>query len=492
MEWYCVGKFHLNLKIAAAALCLALLTSCAAAAETVQPPPPADNSPVVTAGGVQTAPDSNGETGSGKASGSRTASSSGTNPAALSGATSSSGSSSAPPAASSAAAASSSGFSSSSSSSPSVTGSSAFVKSSSSAAVSPPFSHPAKVTAAYYGGWSAYSGFTPDKISGSSLDILHYAFAEISADLRVVPSDPYIDGKNFTLLKSLKSRYPGLRTVISIGGWSDSRYFSDAALTSSSRASFAESAVSFMKANGFDGIDIDWEYPTGGGLSSNVTRPEDKTNFGLLLGALRVRLDAQGARDNKHYILSFAGGAGSGYAAGVGLAGIAKTVDYGIIMTYDLHGNWDAYTDFNAPLYTPEGQSPQDRTSVDDSVRAWLNHGFPAGKLMMGVPFYGYAYQGVSSADNGLWQRFSTGRAVGFDSIRSNYLSNGACRVFFHSTAQVPWLYGNSVFVSYDDEASIRRKAQYAVSKGLLGVGAWELGFDKNAVLLRTVKSALG
>lgn len=345
---------------------------------------------------------------------------------------------------------------------------------------------------AYYAGWAGYSGYSPDKINAPGLNVLNYAFASIGADNKVAVGDPDIDFKNFTKFQTLRNTYPNLKIVISIGGWDDSARFSDAALTPSSRTAFAESAVSFVKTYGFDGVDIDWEYPTGSGKTGNVHRSSDPENFRLLMKALRTSLDTQGAKDSKHYILSFAGGSSGQYANGIGLSSVAQTVDYGLIMTYDLQGPWCSYTDFNAALYMPSGASPQGKDSVDTSVRAWLNAGFPAGKLVMGVPFYGYAYQNVSSTNNGLWQKFSSGSAVGYDTIRTKYLSSSSWKSFYDSSAQVPWLYGSSVFISYDDASSIGAKARYAVSKGLLGVGAWELSFDRTAALLGSVRNVLG
>ncbi|MBW7572017.1 glycoside hydrolase family 18 protein [Caproiciproducens faecalis] len=356
---------------------------------------------------------------------------------------------------------------------------------------SPPFQHSSKMVLGYYGGWAAYSGFSPDKISASSLDVLNYAFAKIDTNLKVTAADSSIDYSNFTKLKNLKRTYSKLKTIISIGGWSDSGRFSDAALTETSRTAFADSAVSFMKKNGFDGIDIDWEYPTGGGLSSNVTRSADPANFRLLLKTLRSKLDSQGARDNRHYILSFAGGTSSSYAKKIGLSTVAQYVDYGMIMTYDFHGSWEAYTDFNAPLYPCAGQSPLEKSSVDAAVQSWLNHGFPAGKLIMGVPFYGYVYQGTGSANNGLWQSFSSASPVGYDTVQSKYLSKSSFRRYRDSSAQVPWLFDGSTFVSFEDTVSIQKKVQYSASKKLLGVGVWDLGFDKTGTLIKSVKQTL-
>lgn len=238
-------------------------------------------------------------------------------------------------------------------------------------------------------------------------------------------------------------------------------------------------------------MDIDWEYPTGNGLSTNIYRSSDKKNFRLLLKTLRSKLDAQGAKDNKHYILSFAGAANSAYASGVGLSEIAKTVDYGFIMTYDLHGGWDAYTDFNTHIYTPSGTSPQGKSSVDAAVRAWISNGFPASKLILGVPFYGYAYSGTANVGGGLWQHYSKCTTVGYDTIVSKYLTDKSFENQSSSSAKVPYLFYGSTFISFDDENSITLKAKYAVSKGLFGVGAWDISYDKNGKLINCIKSVL-
>jgi chitinase len=343
----------------------------------------------------------------------------------------------------------------------------------------------------YYDGWSAYSGFTPNKINASQINVINYAFATIGTDLKITACMPDIDYSNFAQLRTLKSKYSGLKTVISIGGWSDSGQFSNAALTQASRDTFADSVVSFVKTYGFDGVDIDWEYPTGGGLSSNISRPADKTNYGLLLETLRSKLDAQGILDNKHYILSIAGQADSTFASGVGLSQIANSIDYAYIMTYDLHGPWDTYTDFDAPLYTPTGTSPQYETSVSSAVSTWLNDGFPASKLVMGVPFYGYLYTGTVNSNAGIWQKFSSGTSVGYDTICSEYLTNPAFSKHYDSTADEPWLFNGSSFLCYEDPNSIALKTKYAESRGLLGVGAWDIGYDQSGTLINVIRNNL-
>jgi len=166
--------------------------------------------------------------------------------------------------------------------------------------------HPTRVVG-YLASWGVRSkGTRIAELPAKDLTHIFYAFANISDDGRVILGDPCVDigvcatgaplgpGGNFAELESLKKRYPHLKLVISIGGWTRSGKFSDAALTDSSRRRFAESAIDVyirQRPGLFDGIDLDWEFPVAGGMKGNVERPEDKANFTLLLAELRRQLD---------------------------------------------------------------------------------------------------------------------------------------------------------------------------------------------------------
>jgi len=343
----------------------------------------------------------------------------------------------------------------------------------------------------YYASWAARDGKTPLTLHGDKVTHIHYAFAKIGADLRIALGDPVYDIPNFSDLHELKKAYPHLKTLISVGGWTYSGLFSDAVLTQASREAFTDSIIDFIRAYGFDGVDINWEYPCGGGLPGNSARPEDKYNFTHFMAMLREKLDAAGQTDNKHYLLSFAGGAMTSYAANTELVKLAEYVDYAVVMTYDIHGIWGSFTDFNAPLYMPTEPSPQIKWSVDSGVKLWLNNGFPAEKILMGVPFYGYLYNGVPDASYGLYQSFSSGYSIPYDRIASNYLSNPIFVRHYHSTARVPWLFGANTFISYDDPESIALKAGYIADNGLGGAAIWELSQNADGILLEVLLNAL-
>jgi chitinase len=343
----------------------------------------------------------------------------------------------------------------------------------------------------YYAAWAAYSSFTPDKLDATKLTHINYSFANIGSDYRITLGYPDVDLSNFSKLNALKQINPNLKTLISVGGWSWSGRFSDAALTDASRTVFAESVVDFIVKYGFDGVDIDWEYPVSGGLSTNIRRPEDKQNFTLLLKKIREKLDARGAIDNKHYLLTIAGASGTWYINNVELNVIHNYLDYANIMTYDLHGTWDSYTDFNAPLFANTDSSPQYKWSVDQSVKAWLNAGYPSSKLVLGVPFYGYVYKAVTNQNNGLYQTYSGGQSISYATIAANYLNTPGYVRYFHSQSMVPWLFNGSTFISYDDEISMANKAQYMETNGLGGIAIWELSQDPNRVLLNALYNEL-
>jgi chitinase len=167
----------------------------------------------------------------------------------------------------------------------------------------------------------------------------------------------------------------------------------------------------------FDGIDIDWEYPGGGGQPYNTADAvNDKHNFTLLMQEFRAQLDAQGATDGKRYLLT-AIGAGTEKIAQTEPALYSQYMDWVNLMTYDFHGGWETTTNFHAPLY----HDPADpstgvlaKYNTNDAITALVAAGMPKNKILLGVPFYGRGWKGVAAGPNanGLYQS-TTGPAAG-------------------------------------------------------------------------------
>jgi chitinase len=369
----------------------------------------------------------------------------------------------------------------------------------------------------YLAAWGVRSkGTRITELAGDRLTHIIYAFARIGADGRLALGDRCLDlgecagrsgqggvgiGGNFAQLRLLKQRYPQLKLLMAVGGWTGSGRFSDAALTADSRRLFAESAIDVVvrqQQGLFDGIDIDWEYPVGGGLPANIARPEDRQNFTLLLRELRRQLDAQAARDNRRYLLTAAIGAGPTQAANLELDRISALVDWINLMTYDYHAG-SRIAHFNAPLFAPAGD-PTPHLNVDASVRLYRDSGVPPRKIVLGVPFYGRSYGRVPSENRGLYQtaggppprEWGAGE-LDYDALTRKRPEANGFRRFWDPDARVPWLYKESIgtWITYDDVQSIGQKADYARARGLGGVMVWELGGDDDGTLVRTIHTRL-
>jgi chitinase len=271
------------------------------------------------------------------------------------------------------------------------------------------------------------------------------------------------DKFNFPQLLQMKQQHPNLRTLISIGGASNSTNFPVVVDSVDFLPHFAQSCVQFMKQNGFDGIDIDWEYPG----------PRDSQHFTTLLQQLRHLLDAQGGTDGRNYLLTIAAPPGSANYSNLQLPLIHPYLDWINLMTYDFTVASSNVTDFVAPLkpYDPS-VAKHAASNVDAAVQAYLKAGVPAGKLVLGTRSVGTGWQGVANTNNGLYQAnkgpakgtwdpaaVGPSGSFGYQDLENNYL--GVYTRNWHNDAQVPWLYNpaTGIMISYEDRQSLTLKA---------------------------------
>lgn len=331
----------------------------------------------------------------------------------------------------------------------------------------------------------------------ASVSAVLYAFVNVSSTGECVSADSSSSAEqaNFAGLRQLKAQQPNLKTLISVGGYGLSTYFSDAALTADSRHHFAQTCVAFMKQNGFDGIDIDWELPVSGGKPGNHHNPADKQNYTLLLAELRSQLDAQGASEAQHYLLSIAAPIGPSEYKNLELSNLGQYLDWFNLEAYAFYTASSPLTNFNAPLYPSAADPTPDpkRSSLngDAAVQAYLAAGIPASQLVLGLPFYGRGWQGVSdggtqglyqsdsgpatdsSVPSGTWQ----GGAIRYGDLERYYL--GYTR-YWQSETLEPWLYSpnSGIFITYEDPQSVAAKADYVMAHGLGGIMVWHLSDD--------------
>jgi chitinase len=339
---------------------------------------------------------------------------------------------------------------------------------------------------------------------------------------------------NFNQLKKLKAKYPNLKILLSLGGWTYSKYFSDAAASDASRQKLVSSCIDmFIKGNLptgvggdssggpgtgagiFDGFDIDWEYAGVLGHTGNHFGPQDTANYTALLAEFRRQLDALGG-SSKHYYLTAALPSGQDKISKLQTNLIGNYLDFGDLMSYDMHGGWEATgpTNFQSPLHdvAVDPSLPvapgKEKYNIDTALKAWtqglsdygIAGGFPAKKLMLGIPFYARGWSGVSAGStNGVYQA-ATGPSTAF-----NYSQTGGVAFWkelvaagltsnlsWDSATQSSYIFNNGTFYSLDTPQSIGVKDQYIKSNGMGGAMIFSLeDDDPQSTLFNAVTNGL-
>lgn len=319
---------------------------------------------------------------------------------------------------------------------------------------------------------------------------------------------------NFNQLKKLKARFPNLKVLVSLGGWTYSTFFSDVARTDASRQKFVASCIDTFIAGNlkpwagaggpgsgagvFDGIDLDWEWPGSEGHPGNVVRPEDKRNNTLLIQEFRRQLDARAAQTGQRYLLTaFTPADPVKIAAGWELDQVFDSLDFANVQGYDFHGSgsdnsWEpGRTGHQANLFTDTDDPYPFHFSVDSALQVYRDAGVNPRKLTIGIPFYGRGWQDVTAGSvNGAWQAangaapgdFAEEAGVrGFKNIAG---ANPGMTVFHDTQAVATFGFGpNGQWWSFDDPWSIGQKTAYIKSSNLLGAMIWEMSGDTGTLM---------
>jgi chitinase len=340
---------------------------------------------------------------------------------------------------------------------------------------------------------------------------------------RTVPAEQSVDGVgdswgeplngNFGQLLKLKQKHPHLRVLISLGGWTWSTYFSNAALPENREAFVASCIDLYLKGNlpildggsggvgsaagVFDGIDLDWEWPGSAGEPGNIIRVEDKVNFTALTAEFRKQLDALGRSEGKKYELSaFLPANPNAIDAGFEAKKIFKNLDFATLQGYDFHGTWEATTNHQSALRVPSSAPVLPDFSLDATAKAWSSRGAPKQKLVLGIPYYGQGWTGVTGGGNGLFKP-AAGAAPGtWAPGQEDYkvLKNKTgFRVHRDLIAGHAWLFDGTTFWTYDDPLVVLHKSLHIRLNGYGGAMVWSLdGDDTNATLTKTISLGLG
>jgi chitinase len=338
--------------------------------------------------------------------------------------------------------------------------------------------------------------------------------------------DPY-QGNTYighlAALRAVKAKFPGLKTILSIGGWTiynqgtPAAKYSALIANATSRNDFITSAIELTQKYGFDGLDIDFEYPA---YVDNGGAPADTANYTIFLSEFRTALNNwNAANPTKQLTLSLAAPAGITNMKNIELNKIHPYVDWINLMTYDFNGDWASTTGHNAPLTAPvyNGQSfgdgidkalPGPTFYTDYAVQYYLKQGVPANKLVLGMPLYGRSFANAAPTETvpgypGLYNTFDhtiSGSQVTDDghsyqswpNVKNNILPNLATngyKRYWDTQAQVPYLFNANYsnpniptaktdLITYDDDQSLGIKAEYVKTNKLGGAMFWQLEND--------------
>ncbi|KAH8913070.1 chitinase chi18-5 [Coniochaeta sp. PMI_546] len=359
--------------------------------------------------------------------------------------------------------------------------------------------------AAYFTNWGIYGrDYQPAQLQASKLTYVLYAFANLQSSGQVYSSDTYADlqkhyatdswndvGNNaygcVKQLYLLKKANRKLKVLLSIGGWTYSTNFPAAASTDATRSLFATSAVTLMKDWGFDGIDIDWEYP------ADATQAQ---NFVLLLQRVRQELDSYASKyaPGYHFLLTIASPAGPTNYNIMKLSAMSQYLDFFNLMAYDYSGSWDTKAGHQANLY-PNSQNPSATPfSTDAAVSGYIAAGVPASKIVLGMPIYGRSFEST----NGIGQPFSGVGSGSWENGVWDYkaLPKAGATEQYDSVSGATYSYDASAkeLISYDTADMVTRKVSYLKSKGMGGSMFWEASADRtdSKSLISTSYNSLG
>ncbi|KAI3319646.1 glycoside hydrolase [Xylariaceae sp. AK1471] len=351
-------------------------------------------------------------------------------------------------------------------------------------------------TIGYYEGWSTTrqcDGMYPENIPVGAYTHLNYAFALIDPVSFAVAPMSETDKDLWPRFTALKEDNPGLKTFISVGGWSmndpdqpTAATFSTVAGSTDAQNKFFKSLITFMSTYGFDGVDIDWEYPV---AEERSGKEADYRNYVTFLKNLKTAFAASG----HSYGITITIPSSYWYLRHFDIVEINKVIDWFNVMTYDLHGTWDSTID----SLGPKAMAHTNLTEIDLTMDLMWRNNIPPEKVVLGLGFYGRSFTLSNPSCKTAGCLFSGGGAAGectnsvgtLSFVEINRIIDAGADVTLDKNAGVKIVtWDNDQWVSYDDAETFKMKLDYANKLCLGGSMVWAASTDDS---IGTAASAL-
>ncbi|KAK3086618.1 hypothetical protein FSP39_021076 [Pinctada imbricata] len=345
----------------------------------------------------------------------------------------------------------------------------------------------------YYTNWSQYrvgdGKFLPEDIDAFLCTHIMYAFAKLNGNslTNYEWNDPDNGGTQglYSRVMNMREANPSLKVILTLGGANaPSADFSTMVSTILNRGVFVSSAVQFLRQHRFDGLDMDWEYPTQRGGS-----PGDFTNFGLLMQELRSEFEAEALVSGKERLLLTVAvpPSKSIIDSSFDVPTISANVDYVGVMAYNFFGSWNTETGHNSPLYASSGGAVS--FSMSYAVNYWHQLGVPKDKIVVGMAAYGRSFTLSDPNNYGVGAPTGSGSAPsGTYTGEAGFLSyyeicmkqvSGAGNTYRDDSSKVPYYVEGTTWIGFDDEDSIYNKVRnFIIPQGYAGAMIWALPLD--------------
>ncbi len=359
----------------------------------------------------------------------------------------------------------------------------------------------------YFPNWHHWKThlYTPKHFDFSKYTIINYSFMSPDKDGNIVQNDPFtdswflegeIDWEN-TVDPDKPAYVPytnmvdqchavGTKVMMSLGGWTLSTEFPIVADDPAKRTHFAEECVRICEKWNLDGIDLDWEFPGASPGNGTIHNVNDTKNFNLMIDEIRDSLDALEKRNGRYYMLTAAFHSVPSLAKHIDWDHVSKTLDYVNLFGYDFGGAWNELSSHNAPLYA-YGCSDSLVNQHDGFMLLVDYYGVPREKIVLGIGFYGRTTTGFKDGTPGLCEPHAGipdgetfARTEGTPMYRDILLNSPLFERKWDDDAQVPYMLGRNLnsFASYDDQRSVRIKAEHICDEKSAGCLIWDVMND--------------